>query len=242
MHDKNPAPESAAEGGLSQPKVLRDIALVALPIILLGVVGNIIGLSTLSGGAIINLGYVLAIVVGALILKRQGSGWRLIGLARPASWPKTLLAGLGAAIGAIAAFVLTQVIVIGVLTALGMSPPEIDQSRFNPVEGNLPLLLLMLALAWTTIAFGEELFYRAFMISRMVDHAGMSNKLAITVSAIVFALVHFAEGPVGILSNGSFALLFGWIYLKSRRNLWITCIGHGLINSLRFMLLYAGAA
>ena len=241
MNDQKPTIDSAMPGTLAQPKVMRDIVLVALPIIVLGVVGNVIGVGTLTGGAIINLGYVLAIIVGALVLKHQGSGWRMIGLGRPTSWPKTLLAGFGAAVGAIAAFVLTQAIVIGILTVLGVSPPEIDQSRFNPVEGNLPLLLLMLALAWTTIAFGEELFYRAFLISRLVDHAGMSNKLAITISSIVFALVHFAEGPVGILSNGSFAILFGWIYLKSGRNLWITCIGHGLINSLRFMLLYAGA-
>lgn len=242
MDKEIPTPDSGMSRGLSQPNVLRDIVLVAIPIILLAAIGNIIGLSTLTGGAIINLGYVLAIIVGALVLRRQGSGWRMIGLAKPASWPKTILAGLGAAIGAVAAFVLTQAIVIGVLTAAGVSPPEIDQSRFNPVEGNLPLLLLMVALAWTTIAFGEELFYRAFLISRLVDHAGMSNRLAIVISAVVFAVAHFAEGPIGILSNGSFALLFGWIYLKSGRNLWITCIGHGLINTLRFTLLYAGAA
>lgn len=119
MNDQKPTIDSAMPGTLAQPKVMRDIVLVALPIIVLGVVGNVIGVGTLTGGAIINLGYVLAIIVGAL--------------------------------------------------------------------------------------------------------------------------VHFAEGPVGILSNGSFALLFGWIYLKSDRNLWITCIGHGLINSLRFMLLYGGA-
>ena len=55
--------------------VLRDIFLVALPIISLGAAGNIIGLSTLTGGAIINLGDVLAIIIGALILRQQGSGW-----------------------------------------------------------------------------------------------------------------------------------------------------------------------
>ncbi len=226
---------------LSVPKALRDIALVAMPILLLGAVGNVVGLSTLTGGAIINLGYVLAIIAGAFILKRQGSSWRKIGLAKPASWSKTILGGLAASVGAIVAFVLAQAIVIGVLTAFGLSPPEIDQSRFNPVEGNPALLLLMVALAWTTIAFGEELFYRAFLISRLVDHAGISNKRAIIISAGIFALAHFAEGPIGIISNGSFALLFGWVYVRSGRNLWITLIGHGLINTLRFTLLYFGA-
>ena len=227
--------------GMAQPKAWRDIILVALPIVLLGAIGNVIGLSTVAGGATVNLGYVLAIVVGALILGRQGSSWRLIGLANPASWPKTILAGVAAAIGAVAVFVLAQAIAVGVITVLGLEIPGIDQARFNPLEGNISLLLLMLVLAWTTIAFGEELFYRAFLMSRLVDHAGMGNKLAILVSAIIFGCAHFAEGPVGIFSNGAFAVLFGWIYLRSGRNLWITLIGHGLINTLRFMLLYAGA-
>ena len=46
---------------------------------------------------------------------------------------------------------------------------------------------------------------------------------------------------MGILSNGAIGGLFGWIYLRSGRNLWITVIGHGLINTFRFTLLYLGA-
>ncbi len=99
----------------------------------------------------------------------------------------------------------------------------------------------MVTLAWTTIAFGEELFYRAFLISRLVDHTSVSHRSAIAVSAIIFGVAHFAEGPMGILSNGAFGGFFGWIYLKSGRNLWITVIGHGLINTFRFALLYVGA-
>ena len=38
----------------------------------------------------------------------------------------------------------------------------------------------------------------------------------------------------------AFGGLFGWIYLSSGRNLWITIVGHGLLNTLRFSLLYYG--
>lgn len=200
------------------------------------------GLSTLAGGAIINFGYVLAIIFGGLVLERQGSGWRKIGLGKPASWLKTSLFGVGAWFGAVAVFIATQMIAFGILTALGSVPSEIDQSRFNSIEGNLPIFILMVVLAWTTIAFGEELFYRAFLVSRLIDHTTIGPGLAISISAIIFGGVHFAEGPVGILSNGALGVLFGWIYVRSERNLWITIIGHGLINTLRFALLYAGAA
>lgn len=93
-----------------------------------------------------------------------------------------------------------------------------------------------------TDEFGEEMFYRAFLISRMIDFTAIGQWLAILIAGILFGLVHFAEGSLGILSNGAFGILFGWIYVRSGRNLWITIIGHGLINTLRFTLLFVGAA
>ncbi|MCJ7661685.1 MAG: CPBP family intramembrane metalloprotease [Anaerolineales bacterium] len=242
MNKKTPQSNPELENTFSHPRVLRDILIVASPIVVLGIVGNAIGLSTLAGGAIINLGYVLAIIFGGIILKRQGSGWRKIGLEKPASWLKTMFLGVGAWIGAVVVFVATQMIAVGFLTALGMAPSEIDQSRFNPIVDNLPLFILMVILSWTTIAFGEELFYRAFLITRLIDYTAIGKGLAIVIGGIIFGAVHFAEGPVGILSNGAFGILFGWIYVRSGRNLWITIIGHGLINTLRFVLLYIGAA
>lgn len=220
---------------------VRDIALVATPIVVLGIAGTLLGLSTLLGGALVNLGYVLALVVGGILLARQGRNWLDLGLRRPDRPLQTVALGVAAGVGAIAVFVAVQVLVVGGLTALGVSLPALDQSRFNPIEGNLPLFALLLVLAWTTIAFGEELFYRAFLVTRLVDHTSVGPWAAIVLSGAVFGVVHLAEGPVGILSNGAFGVLFGWIYLRSGRNLWITVVGHGLINTLRFSLLYVGA-
>ena len=230
------------KSGLSQPRVLRDILVVASPIVVLGLIGNLIGLSTLLGGAIINMGYVLAILLGGYILNLQNSSWKEVGLQRPSSWAKTTLSAVGAWVGALVIFILVQNIVVGVMIAAGTVPMAIDESRFNSVIGNLPFLILMVTLAWTTIAFGEELFYRAFLISRLMDHAQTGKWIAILISGFLFGIVHFAEGPIGILSNGAFGILFAWIYVRSNRNLWITLIAHGLLNTLRFILLYAGLA
>jgi len=105
VKDSRPQSNPESLNTLSRPHVIRDILFVAAPIIGLGATGNVVGLSTLTGGAIINLGYVLAIIFGGLILKRQGSGWREIGLRGPASWLKMALSGIGAGIGAIVVFV-----------------------------------------------------------------------------------------------------------------------------------------
>jgi membrane protease YdiL (CAAX protease family) len=234
--------EDLQTGTRSRAHALRDTLIVGSPIIILGMVGNLVGAATLAGGAIINLGYAVMILVGAKLLQHQGTGWREIGLRKPATWPATVLLGIAAALGAITLFVATQVILMGLLQVLGVSPPELDQSRFNPIMGNVPLFVLMIVLAWTIIAFGEELFYRAFLITRMVDVAKMRSGTAILIAGGIFGAIHFAEGPVGILANTSFGILFGWIYIRSSRNLWITIVAHGLINTLRFTLLFVGAA
>ncbi|UCF65839.1 MAG: CPBP family intramembrane metalloprotease [bacterium] len=239
---KNIRPQSGLDShdALALPHLLQDIFIVASPIIILGMVGIFLGLHTLAGGASANLGYLLVILSGGLLLRRQGSGWSKIGLGKPASWLKTVILGVGSWMGALLVFVGVQVIALGVINTLGLSPSEIDQSRFNQIAGNLPLFILMLILSWTTIAFGEELFYRAFLISRLLDQTALGRGWSILISGIVFGLVHFAEGPVGIFSNGAFGILFGWIYVLSGRNLWITIIGHGLLNTLRFAMLYTG--
>lgn len=189
MEDRTRKASLEREKAFSRPRPLRDILIVAAPIVGLGAIGNVIGLSTLTGGAIINLGYIVAIVFGGVILRSQGSGWREVGLGKPASWWKSALSGVGAFVGAVVVFVAMQVIAVGLLTALEMAPSEIDQSRFNPIEGNLPLLILMLILAWTTIAFGEELFYRAFLITRLTDYTEIGPAVAIALSGIVFGAV-----------------------------------------------------
>lgn len=242
MDDKPRLSKLAQESTFSRPRALRDILVVGSPIGVMGAIGNVVGLSTLAGGAIINLGYVLMIVIGGVILKRQSSSWREIGLGKPASWLRPALIGVGSFVAAVVVFVAMQTIAVGLLTGLGLAPSEFDQSRFNPMEGNQSFSILMVILAWTTIAFGEEMFYRAFLITRMIDFTAMGRGVAILIAGIAFGVVHFAEGPVGILSNGAFGILFGWIYVRSGRNLWITIIGHGLINTLRFTLVYVGAA
>lgn len=240
----NPTPQLDPESSshFARPQAFRDILIVGCPIVVMGVVGNIVGVSTLGGVAIINLGYVLMIALGGLLLKRQGSSWRETGLRKPKSLPGTLLLGVVAFIAAVLLFVITQGIAVYLITALGLAPTEIDQSRFNPMEGNLPYFSLAIILAWTTIAFGEEMFFRSFLITRMIDFTAIKRGPAILIAGAIFGVIHFAEGPLGILSNGAFGVLFGWIYLRSGRNLWITIIAHGLMNTLRFILLYLGAA
>ncbi|NIM92761.1 MAG: hypothetical protein GTO18_03480 [Anaerolineales bacterium] len=82
------------------------------------------------------------IIIGGLILNRQGSSWRKIELGKPASRLKTALFGIGAFASVVVVFLAMQTIIVGLLTALRVAIPEIDQSRFNEIEGNLPFFIL----------------------------------------------------------------------------------------------------
>ena len=105
----------------------------------------------------------------------------------------------------------------------GAEVAPIDQSRFNPLEGNLAMFLLFVVLAWTTIAFGEEMFYRAFLITQLGDvfqKSKLGTVLALLGSSVIFGLVHWVEGPLGVINTFFMGLIFGAIYLRTGRNLW----------------------
>ena len=221
---------------------LLEILVAFLPILILGIIGTSLGTDTFLGGMLVTLGYVLSIAVATIVLKLQSSGWSQIGLARPNSWPRTVLLGIGALI---ALFLMTIALQVVAINLPGAEVPTIDQTRFNPLEGNLSMFLLFVVLAWTTIAFGEEMFYRAFLITQLGDifpQSKMGKVLALVGSSFIFGLVHWVEGPLGVANTFFMGLILGAVYLRSGRNLWITIIAHGLANSIRFYFLFIGAA
>ncbi len=219
---------------------LLDILMVFSPILVFGVIGTQLGLEITGGILLVNLGYVISILVGGWVLRKRNSSWLEIGLSRPGNWLKTVIYGIATFIGGIIVFVLIQNVAASI-PGLNLAP--IDATRFSALEGNLTFLIIGITGAWTTIAFGEELFYRAFLITRFKEvfsSTKLSSLLAILSAGAFFGAAHFAEGPVGIAANGAFGILFGWIYHRSKQNLWITIIGQGLMNTLRFFLVYAG--
>ena len=225
----------------SRYSTLLDILLPFIPLSVLGFVGTVIGTGTPVGGVLVNAGYILTILLAWGMLKIRGSGWREIGMARPKSWLRTVLIGLASMAGAIFISVAFQSIAVSLP---GQEIAPIDQSRFDPLFGNPIRLGLMLILAWTTIAFGEEMFFRAYLIDRFSALFGSTKyvtALSLAFSAALFGLVHIGDqGWLGTVSTAVIGLFWGWIFLRTGRNLWVTIVAHGLVNSMSFLLLYAG--
>jgi membrane protease YdiL (CAAX protease family) len=218
---------------------LVGILAVFVPFVVVALIGDSLGTDTsLASGLVINLAYLLAIAIATVVLKLQGRGWQDIGLARPASWPRTILMSLGALLAMITALIVFQIILMNIP---GLQPS--DQSDYNPLTGNLPLFLTMVVGAWTLVAFGEEMLFRAFLI---ISLGGLFRDfkarwaLALVGSSLLFGLGHYDWGIAGIIETIIAGLILGSIYLRTGRNLWVTIIAHGFINTLKFSLVYAG--
>jgi len=164
-------------------------------------------------------------------------GWQSLGLQRPASWPRALLHTLGLALlGYLVAGLATM------LTVRGLGLPGSDFGRFAHLQGNLPALLGMLAIVWSSAAVGEELVFRGFLQSRLQALLGTqrgAGLAAALLQAMVFGLAHAYQGLGGVIVTGCVGLVFGLAYWRLRC-LWPLMLAHGLIDTLSMLVLYAG--
>jgi membrane protease YdiL (CAAX protease family) len=177
-------------------------------------------------------------LLGWISLRWRGLGWRDVGLARPANWPRTIVIGVLCGIGMeLLELFVTQPLLVKLT---GKMP---DFSDLGELHSNWKLLLLYLALTWTLAAFGEEMVYRGYLMNRV---AGLfrSPKIAWTTSFIVvsfiFGLGHIDQGVTGQVENMIDGALLAAIFLASGCNLWAAIITHGVTDTVDLLLMYLG--
>jgi len=171
-------------------------------------------------------------------LRLRGVQWRQIGFTRYRTWTQTLLYGFACGIA------LELFDLFGkqrLLTRLLGKPP--DLSSFPEVHGNLKYALLIIGLTWVIAAFGEELFYRGYLMNRVADLGKGSRTawvLSLILTSVLFGLAHHQQGLTGIIEEGSDGLILGVIYLVFRRNLAIPIVAHGVCDTIDIVLLFLG--
>lgn len=222
--------------------LLLGILIVFAPLSIVGAIGEWLGDDTILGIVLINVAYLMSILIATAVLKWFGSGWREIGMARPASWLKTALLGIGTMVVYAVASLAFQALLQNVL-APNMAPA--DRSNFNALVGNLPRLLLSIFAAWTIIAFGEEMLFRAFLINGLAGlfpGARARWVFALVGSSLVFGFAHFSWGLGGVVETAFMGLFLGFVFLRTGRNLWVTIIAHALLNTVGFIYIYSGGS
>ena len=125
------------------------------------------------------------------------------------------------------------------LSRLAGQPPDLSVMR--PLVGNLGLVLGLLAPMWLLAAFGEEMVFRGYIMSRVAGLAGSTGAAwiaSLVVVSVAFGTGHDQQGITGMIQESLAGLMLGALYLASRRNLTIPIVAHGVSNTVAFALIY----
>jgi membrane protease YdiL (CAAX protease family) len=221
--------------------VIVEIALVFLVAFLVIAIGwQAVGPDPLGRQAVVWVANVLMLLTIWVGLRVRGQGWRDLGLGRPAGgWRRrvrTLLQSLAVSFVAAAAFILGSIIMTPLAGTAGA-----EMGGYDYLRGNLPMLLLALAGVYVVSSFGEEVLYRGFLITRLEELAGGgkgATAAAVAISAVVFGLVHFDWGLVGIVQTTLMGLALAVAFLMVKRNLWVLVLAHAYMDTLLLVQLY----
>ncbi|HJQ71211.1 MAG TPA: type II CAAX endopeptidase family protein [Blastocatellia bacterium] len=181
--------------------------------------------------------YILA-VAGLLSVRLRNGRFSAMGFKRPASWARLTLIAFAAA----AVRLLLGALVIDPITERFWAPAALP-SIASGITGNISTALLLLLRVWVQAAFGEEIVYRGYLLTRAAE-VGKSTTaaywVAVILVSILFGYGHYYKGPAGIIDSGVAGIILGAAYMLAGRNLWACILAHGFIDTLGVVVLYFG--
>jgi len=172
--------------------------------------------------------------------KARDGGWKVAGLSRPGSWPRTFVLAL---VGAAVLQVGSEFLVEPFAQQIWHQPEQTSSLLGSGMSTKKALLTL--GIVWTFAAFGEELGYRGYLLTRVADLGNRSRSayvIAMVCVAVLFGFGHYYKGPVGVLDSTYSGLVLGSICLLSGRNLWAPILAHGLSDTFAVFAVYLGWA
>ncbi|MEO0882394.1 MAG: type II CAAX endopeptidase family protein [Pseudomonadota bacterium] len=178
----------------------------------------------------------VALITATWFVRKDGQTWHDLGLRWASNWQDFAKGAAMVVATFVASVAVNGAVQYAILTVTG-APAE---RTFYDVS-TLPLYLTMMALIWTTNAFGEEMVFRGLIMSRFATMFGGTRFawiLAAFAQAAVFGAGHAAQGIHGVIITGFVGLAFGLLYLVARRNLWPMIIAHGIINTIGMTVLH----
>jgi hypothetical protein len=217
------------------------VVLVAFATITLG--WALVGDQPLARQAVVWVANVLMLSTIWLGLRLRGQTWEHFGLTfrfgGGRALLRTVLQAVGVLVVALVAFVAGSML----MTRWAAGSAAADMSGYSYLRGNLPMLLLALAAVYVVSSFGEEAIYRGFLMNRLAEittSGRASWTMAVVISGVVFGLVHFDWGVVGVVQTTLMGLALATSYLAVKRNLWVLVLAHACIDTLLLVQLYLG--
>lgn len=185
---------------------------------------------SISFGAV---GYLLGIFVVIITLWANRWSFALLDL-KKVNIPKALGK---AVLFSIALFIVLDILIQPIVE---MFLGQIDLSGLDGIRGDFTSYLVFILVMWTMAAFGEEFFYRGYLMKRSAQIFGDKRRswfLAAFLNAIYFGLAHLYQGGAGMLTTGIAGFIFGLIYMKEK-NILIPILIHGIYDMIGITLIY----
>jgi membrane protease YdiL (CAAX protease family) len=95
-------------------------------------------------------------------------------------------------------------------------------------------------LSWTLAALGEELAYRGYLQTRIVDVFGPGTTgvvIAVLLSSLLFGVAHTEQGAVGVVATALDAVVFSVLRYRYK-TLWAAVLAHGFNNTIGFLAFF----
>jgi membrane protease YdiL (CAAX protease family) len=190
-----------------------------------------------GGGWLLTLIASLVILLGisGLLLFRH-SWWTDYGLKSPNGWFRTL--------GSAILLVITLIILNGFIRVwINRFVGESYKDIFDGITVTKASLVWILIGIWTMAAFGEEMLFRGYLLNRVADLFNRDKvgwTVGVLVSSVLFGLMHYYQGYMGVLVSFVIGLAFGIAYIRVDFSLWVPIFAHGIYDTLFVLTHYSG--
>ena len=196
------------------------------------IIGSVI-LMGLMGG----LGFLIGLAIALITLWARRWDWSYFGISSP-NWGKSILSALGYTLLII---IFIDMLLTPIVEHYTHTPHDLSSLEF--LKGNLLNLLLFMLFMWVIAAFGEELFFRGYIMKRLAALFGNSDSawmLGAILSSAAFGIVHFYQGISGIITTGSVGLIMALAFYQNRKNLVVCMLIHGIYDMFGLTMIYLG--
>jgi len=209
--------------------------------VFIGLTKPLVGDNPILKQAAVWIANILMLIIVWIGLKLRGECWKDFGLGfKSITWSegmKMFLLSLLVFVLAVAGFIIGSIIMANI-TGI---PESANMSGYDYLKDNIGMLLLTLGGVYIVSSFGEEVIYRAFLINRISELGQETKKatiIAVILSSIIFGLVHYEWGPMGIVQTGFMGLALGICYIKLKRRLWILILAHAYMDTILMLQMY----
>lgn len=193
-------------------------------------------LSNLGFGTATTLIVTIVVLVIAYI-EHKNKIWSSLGFSKKHFNYKNIL--IKAPLTAVLIVVMYTWLLTPIITSI--TKVEIDLSAFDFLKGNLSNLLVTLPLVWISAAFGEEIIFRGYLMTRFSTIFGKSTLsilLNIILFSVFFGYIHNYQGLTGQLLSGTTGAILAIIFHFNKNNLWFNIIVHGTIDTIALVSIY----